>query len=73
MTMAAYIYEAMPDHIPFDNPVEIGMKKIQGGWLKDFVNRISTVSCSDTNQESEDGTHERSVENDLDYELHFVD
>ena len=50
------------------------MKKIQGGWLKDFVNRISTVSCSDTNQESEDGTHERSVENnDLDYELHFVD
>ena len=74
MTMATYIYEAMPDHIPFDNPVEIGMSKIQGGWLKEFLKKISVVSCGDTDQEAEDNTSEKNVENsDLDYELHFVD
>ncbi len=74
IAMATYICEAMPDHIPFENPVEIGMTKIQGGWLKDFIKKISAGSCGDTDIESEDNTSEKNVEdNDLDYELHFVD
>ena len=47
---------------------------IQGGWLKEFLKKISVVSCGDTDQEAEDNTSEKNVENsDLDYELHFVD
>lgn len=71
ITMAAYILETMHD-IPFDDRVtEI---ENSGRLDKRFCEKFSTCSdTEETDEASENIASEQGVQNNLDYELHFLD